>query len=85
MHLRSLLCSAAAFAAVEALTYKAPASTSIDDGSSYSPDGWTPAPTTKPKPQRELRRRAIISADVLGYNAPDNTCGYINGIESELS
>jgi hypothetical protein len=48
----------------------------IADGLGY---GSSPKPTPAPDVGRLMRRQNSQSGALLGYYAPDNTCGYIDG------
>src|SRR4051812_38515092 len=63
-----------------ALAFNAPEPTLADEGLRLLFQGWTPRPTMKPEHlQPDLRKRTTSSGITLGYDAPDNVCGYIGG------
>ena len=41
--------------------------------------GFSPVPTTAPIVPRDILQRQASSGSLLGYYAPDNTCGYVSG------
>jgi hypothetical protein len=42
--------------------------------------GISPIPTTAPAVPHGLLKRQSASGSLVGYYAPDNTCGYVSGI-----
>jgi hypothetical protein len=47
--------------------------------------GFDPLPTTAPMLPRDLVERAGgSSGSLIGYYAPDNTCGYVSGISASV-
>jgi len=42
--------------------------------------GFSPIPTQAPAFHADLIKRQSSSGSLLGYYAPDNTCGYVSGI-----
>lgn len=79
-----LLCGAAALfgASVQALAFPGPQPT--DAFQALPLDGWSPRPTAAPAPAvaHELLRRQQNILPATYLLAPDNTCGFINGISS---
>jgi hypothetical protein len=67
-------------ASIDALSFN-PKPTPSDEGTASMGQGWTPKPTQKTEISlNDLRRRAASSSqEFLGYAAPDNTCGFIEG------
>jgi hypothetical protein len=44
--------------------------------------GFDPIPTAAPMPPPNLfKRQAAGSGSLIGYLAPDNTCGYVSGVQ----
>jgi hypothetical protein len=60
----------AALAPIPRATYN------IADGLGY---GTSPMPTPPPNVGKLAKRQSSQSSVLLGYYAPDNTCGYIDG------
>ena len=47
--------------------------------------GFDPLPTTAPMLPKDLLKRAgSSSGSLLGYYAPDNTCGYVSGVQASI-
>jgi hypothetical protein len=46
--------------------------------------GFSPVPTTAPIVPRDILPRQAASGSLLGYYAPDNTCGYVGGVLSKF-
>jgi hypothetical protein len=47
--------------------------------------GFDPIPTAAPMlPPNLFKRQATGSGSLLGYLAPDNTCGYVSGVVGML-
>jgi len=47
-------------------------------------EGISPVPTAAPILPRDIFERATGSGALLGYYAPDNTCGYVSGLLGEF-
>jgi hypothetical protein len=47
--------------------------------------GFDPVPTAAPMLPRDLVKRAGASPALIGYYAPDNTCGYVSGIQGKFT
>jgi hypothetical protein len=81
MSLRLLYGAAAFGASVHALAFPGPQPTAIDAFQALPLDGWSPNPTPAPA-AHELLRRQQVALPSTYLLAPDNTCGYVNGISS---
>ena len=83
----ALLYGAAVFgasvASVHALAFPGPQPTPppSDSFQALPLDGWSPRPTPAPGAHQLLRRQQNILPSTY-LLAPDNTCGYINGLSS---
>ena len=65
-----------------AATLNAPIPRPTDDIANALGYGTSPVPTTAPSlPHDNLKRQGN---SIIGYYAPDNTCGYVSGILGEL-
>ena len=64
-----------------AIEFKEPQPTDAFADAFSKLQGWTPRPTEKPVMRIDLHKRAATSSagSFLGYFAPDNTCGYVDG------
>ena len=74
-----LLAAVCFLASANAMAFQGPKPTSADEGHAALMRGWTPRPTQKPENHFDLRKRAAASGSLVGYDAPDNTCGYVSG------
>jgi len=68
-----------------AVFFDAPAPTNPAVDGVLNLQGTTPKPTPAPLPRYLMNKRQGTASDsLLGYLAPDNTCGYVGGLLGEL-
>jgi len=80
-HYVSALLPGAAFA----VFFDAPAPTNPAVDGILNLQGVTPKPTPAPIPRYLMNKRQGTASDsLLGYLAPDNTCGYVGGLLGAL-
>ena len=72
------LCGLFLLPVVSGLAFLGPRATQAHQAFENEYLGWTPQPTSGPDASL-LHRRASASGSLLGYLAPDNTCGYVGG------
>jgi len=74
-----ILCVAVLSAQASALAFRGPQATSQAEAGDLV---FPPEPTAAPKVHPDLFRRQDVKTDLI---APDNTCGYISGLEGTCS
>jgi hypothetical protein len=67
-----------------AFVHNVPRQTSVAE-ELFDPQGWTPRPTSSPNSPLNLFQRQVFPNDAgTVLIAPDNTCGYISGLQGML-
>ena len=79
----SIIATTALFALTNAVAFSGPEQTSMDPNAAAQFQGWTPRPTELPKAHLDIRDGS--SQAVLGYESPDETCGFIDGLAGEYA
>lgn len=85
--MKSFFLSTALFMALaDAVAFRGPKPTPADEVTASLGQGWTPRPTYKSEVFIDLRRQAATtSGSQIGWQAPDNTCGYLDGSLGEFT
>jgi hypothetical protein len=63
-----------------ALALNAPIPRPTDNIANALGNGFSPVPTTAPIIHGGLIKRTSSSGSLLGYYAPDSTCGFVSGV-----